>query len=103
MDAGADAPTCCRTGSCSSSRPAASAVEHLGRPVPSPLVVGPDPFAPPDEQLHQEDGALVVPDELLWMADFDRAVADGLGFKVDLSPERGDAAASTACSCSACG
>ena len=61
--------------------------EHLGRPVPSPLVVGPDPFAPPDEQLHQKDGALVFPDELLWMADFERAVADGLGFKVDLSPE----------------
>ena len=60
--------------------------EHLGRPVPSPLIVGPDPFAPPDEQLRQEEGELVFPDELRWMADFDRAVEDGLGFKVDLSP-----------------
>ena len=34
------------------------------------------------------DGALVVPDELRWMVDFERAVADGLGFKVDLSPEQ---------------
>ena len=60
--------------------------EHLGRPVPSPLIVGPDPFAPPAEQLHQEDGELVFPDELAWMADFDRALADGLGFKIDLTP-----------------
>ena len=61
-------------------------IEQLGRPVPSPLIVGPDPFASPTEQLHQQDGELIVPDELAWMADFERAVDDGLGFKVDLTP-----------------
>jgi hypothetical protein len=63
-------------------------IERLGEPVPSPLIVGPDPLAPPAEQLHQQDGDLVLPEELRWMADFERAVADGLGFKVDLTPEQ---------------
>jgi len=63
-------------------------IERLGEPVPSPLIVGPDPLAPAGEQLHLEDGELAVPDELRWMADFERAVEVGLGFKVDLNAEQ---------------
>lgn len=61
-------------------------VELLGRPVPSPLIVGPDPFADPADALGPDGEDLAVPDELAWMVDFDRAVDDGLGFRLDLSP-----------------
>ncbi len=55
-------------------------------PVPSPLIVGPDPSAPEQEQLRQdEDGEIIVPDEMRWMVDFDRAVQVGLGFRIDLN------------------
>ena len=61
-------------------------IELLGRPIPSPLIVGPDPFADPEDALAPDGENLAVPDELRWMVDFDRAVDDGLGFRVDLSP-----------------
>lgn len=62
------------------------AFEILGRPIPQPLIAGPDPSAKPQDQLHQEDGEMVVPDELRWMVDFERAIEVGMGFKIDLSP-----------------
>jgi hypothetical protein len=62
-------------------------LERLGNPIPSPLVLGPDPSAPEGEQLRQEDGAVVVGEDLKWLVDFDCAVAAGMGFKVDLSEE----------------
>jgi hypothetical protein len=56
-------------------------VVAVGKPIPSPLVAGPDPADPP----HQDpDGELVVPDTLAWTVDFDRAVRDGMGMRVDL-------------------
>jgi hypothetical protein len=61
-------------------------LELVGNPVPSPLVVGPDPNAPPDQQLRQKDGEIVVDDEMKWMVDFDRAVQVGMGFRVNLEP-----------------
>jgi hypothetical protein len=61
----------------------------LGNPVPAPLLAGPDPTAPKAEQLqHDADGNLVVPDELLWLSDFERAVADGMGFRINLNAEQ---------------
>jgi hypothetical protein len=63
-------------------------VEQVGEPLPSPLIVGPDPYAAAADQLHQQNGDLVVPDELAWMVDFERAVTDGLGFKLDLTPSQ---------------
>ncbi|HEX4949100.1 MAG TPA: hypothetical protein VFZ34_20655, partial [Blastocatellia bacterium] len=59
--------------------------EVLGQPIHTPLQVGPDPSAAPDEQLRQENGSIVVSDEMLWMTDFDRAVAWGMGFRIDLT------------------
>lgn len=62
--------------------------EHLGRPVPPEVFTGPDPLAPPEDQIRPVDGRLEVPDELAWLVDFDRAVADGLGFRVDLNTDQ---------------
>ena len=65
--------------------------EALGAPIPSPLVAGLDPSAPPDEQLqHGADGELSVPDAMRWMVDFDRAVQVGMGIKVALDTARVD-------------
>jgi len=62
----------------------------MGAPVTLPLYVGPDPSADPSETIRPDpapDGPdLFVPDELLWLTDFDRAVAAGMGIRVDLSP-----------------
>jgi len=60
--------------------------EHLGRPVPPEVFTGPDPLAPPEEQIRPVDGHLEMPSPLAWLVDFDRAVADGLGFRLDLTP-----------------
>lgn len=62
--------------------------EQVGRPIPSPLVVGPDPNAPPEQQLRQENGELLISDEMRWMVDFERAVEWGMGFKVPLDAEQ---------------
>ena len=57
----------------------------VGNPVPSPLIVGPDPSAPEGEQLRQDqDGEAIIPEEMRWMVDFDRAVQVGMGFRIDL-------------------
>src|SRR5581483_5913082 len=58
--------------------------QRLGNPIPSPLAAGPDPNAPPDQQLRQKDGEIVVDDEMKWMVDFERAVQVGMGFRVSL-------------------
>ena len=57
---------------------------HVGRPIPSELSIGPNPSAPQEEQLRVEDGELVVPDPMQWMTDFDVAVDNGMGFRIDL-------------------
>ena len=57
----------------------------LGNPVPGTLIAGPDPSAPKEEQLQQdENGEIVIPEEMRWMVDFDRAVQVGMGFRIDL-------------------
>jgi hypothetical protein len=58
--------------------------EWLGRPVPPEVFTGPDPLAPPEDQVKAGDGKLEMPDELAWLTDFDRAVHDGLGIRIDL-------------------
>jgi hypothetical protein len=59
---------------------------EIGNLVPSPLITGPDPTAPKEDQLqHDADGNVTVPEELKWISDFDRAVSAGMGFKINLS------------------
>jgi hypothetical protein len=63
-------------------------IEQLGKVIPSPLAVGPDPAAPREESLRAENGDVKVPDEMLWMFDFERAVEWGMGFVLPLSAEQ---------------
>jgi hypothetical protein len=58
----------------------------VGGPVSDGLAVGPDPSLPPDQQIKKDGDDLVLNDDLLWMADFERAVAVGMGIRVNLAP-----------------
>src|SRR5205085_962006 len=61
-------------------------VKHVvGNPIPDGLATGPDPSLPDAEQIQTQDGELVVNEDLRWMVDFERAVAVGMGFKVNLT------------------
>ncbi|WP_433936892.1 hypothetical protein AB3662_19735 [Sorangium cellulosum] len=60
-------------------------VRMLGELIPQPLVCGLDPSAPAEDQLRPDGGDLAIPEDMRWMVDFERAVASGLGFKVDLT------------------
>jgi hypothetical protein len=57
---------------------------ELGGPVRTPLIAGPDPSAPPDEQLKPDNGGTVLPEPMRWMVDFDEAVDAGMGIRVPL-------------------
>jgi hypothetical protein len=66
-------------------------VVQIGRPVPSVLQLGPDPSAPEADQLqHDANGNLVVPSELQWISDFDRAIEVGMGLRIDLTPTQAE-------------
>lgn len=66
-------------------------VVQLSNAVQSPLFAGPDPSAPKEEQIrHDDSGALIVPDEMQWITNFDRAVDVGMGFRVPLTPAQAD-------------
>jgi hypothetical protein len=60
---------------------------EIGNPIPLPLIVGPDPSAPAQDQLRpdKDTGDLFVGEDMKWMVDFDRAIEVGMGFKVDLN------------------
>lgn len=66
-------------------------IEALGHPIPWPLQVSPDPSGQPE--LKRDGADLEVPDELRWMTDFSRAVKDGLGFRINLTPEQASSGA----------
>jgi len=57
---------------------------QLGGPIRSPLFIGPDPSAPPDEQLKPDNGEIVIPEQIRWMVDFDAAVEAGMGLRISL-------------------
>ena len=65
----------------------ASRVE-IGSPVRTPLVAGPDPNAPPDQQLKPVGDQLQIPDELAWMFDFEKALEAGMAFRFDLTTQQ---------------
>jgi hypothetical protein len=57
----------------------------VGGPVTDGLAVGPDPSLPADQQIRKDGDDLLFNDDLAWMTDFERAVAVGMGIKVDLT------------------
>ena len=57
----------------------------LDHGVPDELHVGPDPSLPDDQQMKHEGGNLTMNAELRWMIDFDEAIANGLGARIDIS------------------
>ena len=67
-------------------RAGAKVLEILGNPIPSPLVVAPDPAAAEDDLLRPDGDDIQVSENMQWVVDFDKAVADGMGFKVPLDP-----------------
>ncbi|MGB7537144.1 MAG: hypothetical protein WBM17_01275 [Anaerolineales bacterium] len=60
----------------------------IGRTVSTPLIAGPDPNAPPDQQLRPQDDTLQIPDDLAWMFDFERAISVGMALRINLTPEQ---------------
>jgi hypothetical protein len=45
-------------------------LHQVGNPIPSELQVGPDPSAPPEDQLKADGDDLKIPDALKWTVDF---------------------------------
>ncbi len=63
-------------------------LQAIGGVVKLPLIVGPDPSAAPADTIHPENGNLVVPDQLQWLVDFDRAVDAGMGVRINLTADQ---------------
>lgn len=61
------------------------AFEKIGSPIPSPLIMGPDPSLDDSEQIKQENGEIIVNEDIKWMVDFDEAIKKGLGFKINIT------------------
>jgi len=57
----------------------------IGNPVPEGLATGPDPSLPKDQQISIKNDDLQLNDDLRWLADFEKAVAVGMGMKVNLT------------------
>lgn len=62
-----------------------SPLVEIGRPIRTPLIAGPDPNAPPDQQLKPVDDTLQIPDEMAWMFNFEKALEVGMALRVDLT------------------
>lgn len=63
-------------------------LDVLGEAIPSDLIIGPDPDAAEADQIHIEDGELVVPEPLRWMVDFEEALAKGMAFRINLTADQ---------------
>ncbi|MCA1613607.1 MAG: hypothetical protein LC800_05505 [Acidobacteria bacterium] len=61
---------------------------EIGNTIRVPLVAGPDPNAPPEQQLKPVGDTLQIPDELAWMFDFEKALELGMAFRFDLTAEQ---------------
>ncbi len=63
-------------------------IDQLGLPIDSPLQVGFDPNADEANNFSPTDsGDLNIPAELKWIIDFDEAVDQGMGFRIDLDEQ----------------
>jgi hypothetical protein len=63
----------------------------FGNPIPFPLPTSPDPSPDAGDQFKQNaQGDLEFADPIKWVADFDRAVEIGMGFRVDLAADELD-------------
>lgn len=60
----------------------------IGNLIRTPLIAGPDPNAPPEEQLKPVNDTLQIPEPLAWMFDFEKAIAVGMAFRIDLNAEQ---------------
>jgi archaellum component FlaC len=56
--------------------------------VPDSLPVGPDPSLPDSEQIKQQNGELLLNEELQWMTDFEKAIEVGMGVKINLTEKQ---------------
>jgi hypothetical protein len=60
-------------------------LDRLGEPIPPELQIGPDPAADDDDQIKADAPDLEIPEALQWTVDFDEAVSNGMGFRVNLT------------------
>lgn len=59
----------------------------FGETIPYPLLTSPDPSADAEKQFNQTtEGDLEFAEDIRWVADFDRAVHIGMGFRINLKP-----------------
>jgi hypothetical protein len=63
-------------------------IETPGLPIRAPLAAGPDPNATGDDQLKPDGDELKIPDSILWMFDFERALSVGMAFRIPLTGEQ---------------
>ncbi|MEM9230424.1 MAG: hypothetical protein AAGB10_12530 [Pseudomonadota bacterium] len=61
-------------------------LERLGEPIPDSLVVAPDPSAAEEDQIAPDGDDITLGTELEWIADFDKAVEIGMGFRIPMDP-----------------
>ena len=60
----------------------------FGKTIPSPLPTSPDPSSDAATQFKQTpEGDLEFDEAIRWVADFDKAVDIGMGFRIDLAPD----------------
>lgn len=62
--------------------------EVIGSPIPSPLVLSPDPSGDAATQFVAENGDLIIGEDMRWMTDFERAVEVGMGFRIPLTTDQ---------------
>jgi hypothetical protein len=60
--------------------------EITGNLIPDTMFIGPDPLDA-EAAFETKDHALTFGSSFDWMSDFDKAVAQGMGFRVRLTPE----------------
>lgn len=62
--------------------------EQIGNAIPDNLATGPDPSLPENEQMKATDaGDLSINEDLAWMIDFEKAIAVGMGMKINLTAD----------------